>query len=523
MYKLLIVDDDMLARMGMMSLIDWNAYGYQVIGAVDSGEEALKIMEKECPDVVFTDVVMHGMDGVELTRQIKARFPHVLVVALSCYSDISYVKDIIRLGAEDYLQKLSMRPDKVVSMLKACTAKLNARSSGPQEDRKRKHADALIRMIGSGAREGELKALMGERECPVRFMVLCAKTGEDPAGRLNLAEAALDGRGYVSCRFRENAVAALIPDAPEDRLRAQAREILACGGPAEGQGNDPLCVGWGDAFSREDDLQRCFAQADAAAQAFYLADHQDVFFFRPGDKEQLHALYSQCEQINRLLEEHALSDVRRQIPELTRKMKALEGHALLCRRMYNSLFLRLDALIVEQGGELSMQPACPSREEGVEQAQQAFLNRLNHFMESPAYAHAHYRREVRMIMDYIRENYAQEITLRQLAQHVSMSESYLSSVFRKETGKTLVNYLEEYRIAQAVRLMAHGNRTLTCVAGMVGYANINYFSRVFKKVRGESPGRFMRRKKFEHFSKNPDESSFNGNELSNNTKNIEKY
>lgn len=47
MYKLLIVDDDMLARMGMMSLIDWNAYGYQVIGAVDSGEEALKIMQKE--------------------------------------------------------------------------------------------------------------------------------------------------------------------------------------------------------------------------------------------------------------------------------------------------------------------------------------------------------------------------------------------------------------------------------------------------------------------------------------------
>ena len=206
--------------------------------------------------MVFTDVVMHGMDGVELTRQIKARFPHVLVVALSCYSDISYVKDIIRLGAEDYLQKLSMRPDEVVSMLKACTAKLNARSSGPQEDRKRKHADALMRMIGSGAREGELKALMGERECPVRFMVLCAKTGEDPAGRLNLAEAALDGRGYVSCRFRENAVAALIPDAPEDRLRAQAREILACGGTAEGQGNDPLCVGWGDAFSREDDLPR---------------------------------------------------------------------------------------------------------------------------------------------------------------------------------------------------------------------------------------------------------------------------
>lgn len=85
MYKVLIVDDDLLARMGMMSLIDWQKYGFEVVGTADSGEQALELMDEHQPDVVFTDVVMHGgMDGVELTRQIKLRYPQVLVVALSC-------------------------------------------------------------------------------------------------------------------------------------------------------------------------------------------------------------------------------------------------------------------------------------------------------------------------------------------------------------------------------------------------------------------------------------------------------
>ena len=85
MYKVLIVDDDLLARVGMMSLIDWQKCGFEVVGAADSGEQALEMMQQHQPDVVFTDVVMHGgMDGVELTRRIKERWPQVLVVALSC-------------------------------------------------------------------------------------------------------------------------------------------------------------------------------------------------------------------------------------------------------------------------------------------------------------------------------------------------------------------------------------------------------------------------------------------------------
>jgi two-component system response regulator YesN len=100
-----------------------------------------------------------------------------------------------------------------------------------------------------------------------------------------------------------------------------------------------------------------------------------------------------------------------------------------------------------------------------------------------------------LAIDYIKEHYSEDVTLSQVAKQVAMSESRLSSVFKKETGKGLINYLEEYRIAQAARLLTESREPMFLIAQRVGYANVNYFSRVFKKVRGESPSQFLKRQK----------------------------
>ncbi|HJA26081.1 MAG TPA: response regulator [Candidatus Fournierella merdigallinarum] len=96
-------------------------------------------------------------------------------------------------------------------------------------------------------------------------------------------------------------------------------------------------------------------------------------------------------------------------------------------------------------------------------------------------------------VDYIRQNYAQRITISSCAEAVSLSEGYLSRLFRKETGYTFNAYLAAYRIHVAMRLLRDHHMKVYEVAPLVGYADTAYFSTLFKKAVGISPSEYQDR------------------------------
>ena len=107
MLKVMIVDDEMIVRIGIQSCINWEEHGCQVIFTCESGEEAIAAFERQVPDIVFTDIMMPEMDGIQLVEYIRSHYPKTKVIVLSCVNEIDYVKRAIKLGAEDYILKLS--------------------------------------------------------------------------------------------------------------------------------------------------------------------------------------------------------------------------------------------------------------------------------------------------------------------------------------------------------------------------------------------------------------------------------
>ncbi len=96
-------------------------------------------------------------------------------------------------------------------------------------------------------------------------------------------------------------------------------------------------------------------------------------------------------------------------------------------------------------------------------------------------------------MDYIRHNYAERITINSCAATISLSEGYLSRLFRKETGYTFNAYLAAYRIHVAMRLLRDHHMKVYEVASQVGYTDTAYFSTQFKKAVGISPSEYQDR------------------------------
>ena len=107
-YKVLLVDDDILVRIGLKSIINWQTKGLDIVGEASDGKEALRLIEDLKPDIVITDMYMPDYDGLRLVQETRALFPDILFVVLSCHNDINYVKESLRLGVYDYLLKSSI-------------------------------------------------------------------------------------------------------------------------------------------------------------------------------------------------------------------------------------------------------------------------------------------------------------------------------------------------------------------------------------------------------------------------------
>ena len=93
--------------------------------------------------------------------------------------------------------------------------------------------------------------------------------------------------------------------------------------------------------------------------------------------------------------------------------------------------------------------------------------------------------------EYVKTNYAdQDLSVEVICKKLNVSAAYFSTIFKKETGKTFVRYLTDYRMEQAVNLLMTGNDKTYVIAEKVGYSEANYFSYVFKKQFGVSPSRY---------------------------------
>lgn len=104
MFSLIIADDEEIIRQGLQT-IRWDKRDIELLGVGTNGNETIDLVRELQPDIVLTDIRMPGLDGIELTRLIKAEFPHTKVVFLTAYDDFDYARSALQLGVTDFILK----------------------------------------------------------------------------------------------------------------------------------------------------------------------------------------------------------------------------------------------------------------------------------------------------------------------------------------------------------------------------------------------------------------------------------
>lgn len=103
--KVFIIDDEYLERSLLKQCINWESLGMEIVGEASSANEGIKLIDELKPDIVFTDIKMPGIDGIEFSEFILKKHPSLIIIVLTGYNDFNYAQKSVKLGIFDFLLK----------------------------------------------------------------------------------------------------------------------------------------------------------------------------------------------------------------------------------------------------------------------------------------------------------------------------------------------------------------------------------------------------------------------------------
>ena len=479
--KVLIVDDDVNFRYAIRELIPWEENGFEVVGEAIHGKQALEILEKESVQVVLTDMEMPIMDGVELTKQIKSRYPDTIVFAMSAYDDFAFVKESMRLGASDYLLKQDFKPEKTMELILGYCRE--------QED---KHKKEFERDMDN---EGLLRYLQNEPDCMVEetsypklktrhdlavFLVQC---GQETGNYQPKRAAGVEILFSMHCAPKLWVFLVGIGEIASEKRRHEIYQGILKSLAALFQSE--IQIGYSGLEAGFADLPKGFAQGIGVLDyALYFPRQRSFCFqdFRHYEKQrEIQYAY---------IPDSADTGWKKQYEVFLQAMlDKMPGKESLARNFVILLrsFLAKQDIHMEEAQILSFYhkaAGCSTLQEMGSIYEETVIGLQN---EQQNRYHGRHN-EIRKALEYIGEHYAEDLSLANLSEFVGLSENYFSNLFKKEMGVTLKIYLNTVRIEKAKNLLRETNLRVYEVAELVGYRNATYFMTIFKKITGESVG-----------------------------------
>ncbi|GAA4878576.1 hypothetical protein GCM10023310_68290 [Paenibacillus vulneris] len=508
--KVLIVDDEPIVRKVLKTMIRWEDYGLQWGGEAFDGLDAWERLQSEPADLVVTDILMPRMDGLELVKRLRQANTDAAVVVLSCLDDFTYVKEAMKQGAHDYILKPTMEPEQLVDILvEAKEALIRQRKENEvreqvqrqlQLSRQAQWGMRLQKCWLSGQRDA---ALEQEWFSPGRALSSCMIQFTPDSQLSVLSWHWPDALAFIS--LTEHRTLLLYEDNGSRRL-ADVEVTLT---EQFGLSQDRYCLTEVQGISGWEQLQNLVALHEADRnRMFYGGKHagfDDARFAAAAPVEWNGSL--PVEEKQNLLRaitghnEEAMHYWARQM------MAHLEQNHPPADTVYSFVFelLGLAVAFARQETDTDLEPferqyvssAAVQSHLTMESLAAWFLeavSNLTAILQSNVQL-ASRNPFVRKAMSFMREHYHLQISTSDIADHVKLSRSYLSDLYSKETGESLIETLTNIRLQEAKRLLRNKERKVYEVAEAVGFIDPKTFAKTFKKIVGCSPKEYEEQNK----------------------------
>lgn len=502
--NIVIADDEEIILKWLKKNIEALSLANHVVETCTNGKQVLNCCLNQQVDVLFTDIRMPVMDGMELLKRLHDNHSLPYTIILSAYDDFSYARDCFKLGVAEFLLKSEITREELEKCLQAASEKIENREN--REVRKESRREVMEKILRQFFQEGEFALedslqKTWKSSCEIRGdYTVCILYNEEK----NLREEQL--KEIVSFLFleekrifywipkSESKIIILIETINEKLEKFVKRVYHALASFGGGQ----IYVSAGEAGEGIRSLQELYQHAEEtlAYQTFYGktggADYESIKRIQDrADRE----LEKQFQVLDEAVNSRTWNKVQKEIQALFLLIKESMPGVLSIRKLLLNFLFNIYWNLMDEEAKKNIsidRLIAASNCADINKLEKTVSKQIEELMEIFISRNRNYSEAVYMVIRYIEKNYSKPVTLEELANYVHMNRSYISHLFKKETGNNINTYLLEVRLEKAKLMLQNSKNSIQDICSEVGIYDSAYFSKVFKKHMGVSPLEFRR-------------------------------
>lgn len=537
MYKLLIVDDDLPVRMDLRTLLSWKDFGIELVDEATNGREGLEKIRQFNPDIVILDLGMPVMNGLEVIRILKEEGFNGKIIVLSCHDDFDSVSEALKLGAADYILKHLLKAESLAAVINKVIEMLVSENSRRQEIQS---MEKLSKMSISALKNKFVKDLIsGNFKDKDQIGETIKSLGIDSGlNKYVIGLLELDDFYQLKEKYPKKELSSLLKSTEELLEMTLKSGDSVFGSIAEGEYCIVMCfdnvksvmyihskihelcesiltnmnnylnikvsIGLGRICDNPFIADECYAKARMTLDGkLYLGKNRVIHYSEVENYNSklgnfLFEFDDEISQIVHTDEKRITEYINRIFTDISNRNISTEQIRVLCFE----LLLLSNRIAKENGISYENVYQCDyvpynlvMNLETMEDIKNWFIsvcvgiNRsICDRIRKPAVSEI--RTEVKKALEYIDNNYTNDINLQEVADFVGLSRNYFSHIFKQEMSDNFVDFLTRYRIEKAKYLLTSTSMKIYEVGNQCGFYNYRYFTRLFKMHTGFSPIEF---------------------------------
>lgn len=488
MYKVLIADDEPIASRNLTRIIDNSFKEFHVEKIVFNGLDALSYIEKENDDidVIFSDIKMPKLDGLAFFKEIHQKYPHIILIIISGYSDFSYARTAMQNGASDYLLK-PLIPSRVRTVMQQIQQKLEDfyflqrtnlihsmdKKVNPHNKDLKKYFShdlyylAIVRINTLPKRYVQKEEIVQPQKSDNIFSF----PGRDSRERVLIVPSSFFTQGNPRSYFRRemekhnrDSFSTMVYDDTAMKIEALQERLPS--------------------------LYKFLYESLTLERSQFLLFQQD---YRFESSEESNCLVSQVINFIKRGDSKSAKEYIRKLFDCWKKNRPpqLYMENILRNILSNLLFNRCNELNVDSEYLLDDVFYYALTIENLEN--EFFTVFFNQIVTNAVMSKIDTPEFLKMITNYLDGHYQHQVNMERVCAQFGISQPYLSKLFRKYSNDTFNHYLTKIRMEKAQNFMIHeSSLSIKDIAEMVGYQDQFYFSRVFSNYLGISPSNFIK-------------------------------
>lgn len=529
MLKVLIVDDEVLVRVGLKTTLEREKMDIALIGEAANGLEAYEQYLNLKPDIVITDIKMPKKDGLWLTREIWKNSKRTKILILTCYDEFELVREAYKHGADGYILKSEVEDEELVHALEQMMEELYAQEKErEQQTSGYKCMETDILILKERLFEDILRGDFIEDEAficrcrqlhfeisGVEFLMLsyiCENNTGESIGSIGenrihvISNLTMDIWKSENVQFliKRNPIGYdMILSAPTLKTDFVSNIVESIRNASARYFNAEISILYTAPVKNLRRISGAIKFFEQGSCALFYAEESCVVFACGGEMNLGSEILQANEYKIGLLSDINEENIQKSLQRLN-QMEVFFRNGRINPVQAKLFYSNIVYTLLERFGYCFENTNTTPDYAGIHNMIMTALHLkdVNAILESfiintiermISYRQRNSKHIIRRAVVYIEKNYTQKIYLDDLAAHVNLSKHYVCYLFKKEIGTTVSNYINNLRIEKAKELILNGNSSVKEIYDRLGFSDQQYFSKIFKKIVGVTITQYKQR------------------------------